>query len=129
MADLCLLGEDGAVEQRWEIGDQPAAVGRDEAADITIRDNTLSRLHFMVWREGDSFRIKDLNSANGTWVDGERVQETTLRNYVCIAVGRTLFIFREHGRGVGLAGTLPALAAQRAASSIRVAAAPDAPRV
>jgi pSer/pThr/pTyr-binding forkhead associated (FHA) protein len=128
MADLCLLAEDGAVEQQWAIGDQPAAVGRDEAADITIHDNTLSRLHFMVWREGDSFRIKDLNSENGTWVDGERVQETTLRNYVCIAVGRTLFIFREHGRAVGPAGTLPALAAQRSASSIRIAAAPDAPR-
>jgi hypothetical protein len=37
-ADLVLLAEDGAAAQRWVIGDQPAAVGRDETADITIGD-------------------------------------------------------------------------------------------
>ena len=41
MADLCLLAEDGAVVQRWAIGDQAAAVGRDETADITITLGTL----------------------------------------------------------------------------------------
>jgi pSer/pThr/pTyr-binding forkhead associated (FHA) protein len=127
MADLCLLAEDGTVARRWTIGDQPAAVGRDEAADITIPDNTLSRQHFLIWREGDSFRIKDLNSENGTSVDGERVQEATLRNVVCVAAGRTLFIFRENGF---LASPMPALSyvtAQRVASSTRIAAAPNAP--
>ena len=59
MADLCLLAEDGTVAERWNIGDQPMAVGRDETADITIRDGTLSRRHFLIWREGDSFLIKD----------------------------------------------------------------------
>ena len=53
MADLCLLAEDGAVAQRWEIGDQPVAVGRDKAADVTIPDDTLSRRHFLIGgREG-----------------------------------------------------------------------------
>ena len=50
----------------------------------------------MIWREGDSFLIKDLNSQNGTWVGGQRVRETTLRHDVCIAAGRTLFMFSEH---------------------------------
>ena len=76
MADLCLLDENGAVAQRWEIGDQPVAVGRDEAADVVIPDDTLSRRHFLIWREGDGFLIKDLNSQNGTWVDGQRAQGT-----------------------------------------------------
>jgi pSer/pThr/pTyr-binding forkhead associated (FHA) protein len=95
MADLYLLAEDGAVAQRWEIGDEPVAVGRDESADIIIPDNTLSRRHFLIWREGDGFLVKDLNSQNGTWVDGQRARGTVLRHNVCIAAGRTLFMFSE----------------------------------
>jgi pSer/pThr/pTyr-binding forkhead associated (FHA) protein len=128
MADLYLLAEDGIEAQRWAIGDQPAAVGRDETADITIRDGTLSRRHFMIWREGDRFLIKDLNSQNGTWVDGQRVRGATLRGDVCIAAGRTLFMFSEHSLPVSPAAALSAaLTAQRAAGTARNVAAPDAP--
>jgi hypothetical protein len=80
MADLCVLDENGAIAQRREIGDQPVAVGRDETAEVTILDNTLSRRHFLIWRQQGRFRIKDLNSQNGTWVDGQRAQGTELRH-------------------------------------------------
>ena len=96
MAVLYLLAEDGAVAQRWEIGNNPVAFGRDKSADVTIHDETLSRRHFQIRREGDSILIKDLNSQNGTWVDGQRVQGTKLSHDVCIAAGRTLFMFSEH---------------------------------
>ena len=96
MAALCLLAEDGAVAQRWEIGDRPVAFGRDDTADVTIGDETLSRRHFLIQREGDNILIKDLNSQNGTWVDGQRVHGTKLSHDVCIAAGRTLFMFSEH---------------------------------
>jgi pSer/pThr/pTyr-binding forkhead associated (FHA) protein len=128
MADLCLLAEDGAVAQRWAIGDQPAAVGRDETADITIHDDALSRQHFMIWREGDTFLVKDLNSQNGTWVDGQRVQRATLRQDVCIAAGHTLFMFSEHDLPLSPAGTLAAaLAAQPAVGGTRPLANPAKP--
>jgi pSer/pThr/pTyr-binding forkhead associated (FHA) protein len=122
MADLYLLTEDGAVAQRWAIGDQAAAVGRDETADITIRDDTLSRRHFMIWREGDSFLIKDLNSQNGTWVDGQRAQGTKLCHNVCIAAGHTLFMFSVHPLPVSPAVALSAaVSAQSAAGGVRTA--------
>ena len=95
MAALCLLAEDGAVAQRWEIGDRPVAFGRDDTADVTIEDETLSRRHFLIQRDGDNILIKDLNSQNGTWVDGQRVQGIKLSHDVCIAAGRTLFMFSE----------------------------------
>ena len=128
MADLYLLTEDGAVAQRWAIGDQAAAVGRDESADITIRDDTLSRRHFMIWREGDSFLIKDLNSQNGTWVDGQRAQGTKLCHNVCIAAGHTLFMFSEHPLSASPAGVVSAaLAAQSVAGDTRTFASPAKP--
>jgi len=114
MADLCLLDENGATVQRWEVGDQPTAVGRDETADVTVPDNTLSRRHFMIWREGGSFLIKDLNSQNGTWVDGQRAQGTKLSHNVCIVAGRTVFMFSEHHLPATFAG-LPAPARPHAA--------------
>jgi pSer/pThr/pTyr-binding forkhead associated (FHA) protein len=101
MAGLCLLDENGAIAQRWELGDQPVAVGRDKAADVTVPDDTLSRRHFLIWQEGAGFLIKDLNSQNGTWVDGQRTQMTKLRHDVCILAGRTLFMFSEHLPALG----------------------------
>ena len=96
MAELCLLDENGAIAQRWEIGNQPVAVGRDESADVLIPDDTLSRRHFLIWRQGESFLIKDLGSQNGTWADGQRAQGTKLGHNVCIVAGRTVFMFSEH---------------------------------
>jgi pSer/pThr/pTyr-binding forkhead associated (FHA) protein len=97
MASLCLLNENGATVQQWEIGDQPVSFGRDDIANWTIPDATLSRRHFEIWREGETFLIKDLNSENGTWVGGQRAKGTPLRQNVCIVAGRTVFIFSEHG--------------------------------
>jgi pSer/pThr/pTyr-binding forkhead associated (FHA) protein len=97
MAHLCLLTENGAVAQRWEIGERSVAVGRDKTADVTLPDDTLSRRHFLVRREGEGFLIKDLNSQNGTWVDGQRVRETPLRHQVSITAGRMRFLFSLPG--------------------------------
>ena len=96
MADLYLLDDDGAAVEGWELGDLPVAVGRDETADVIVPDDTLSRRHFLIWREGESFLIKDLSSQNGTWVDGERAEGTKLSHDVCIVAGRTVFMFCEH---------------------------------
>ena len=101
MAGLCLLDENGAIAQRWELGDQPMAVGRDKVADVTVPDDTLSRRHFLIEKEGTGFLIKDLDSQNGTWVDGQRTQMTQLRHDVCIVAGRTVFMFSEHLPAVG----------------------------
>jgi pSer/pThr/pTyr-binding forkhead associated (FHA) protein len=95
MATLCLLNDDGAVADRWEIGNQPVAVGRDESADVIIDDQTLSRRHFVILREGEDCLLKDLNSQNGTWVDGRPAlaEATKLRHHDCILAGRTVFLF------------------------------------
>jgi pSer/pThr/pTyr-binding forkhead associated (FHA) protein len=107
MASLCLLGEDGTVVQRWELGDQPVAIGRDDTADVTIDDATLSRRHFMIWRDEKGYLIKDLDSQNGTWVDGQRARGTKLHQNDCILAGRTLFLFSEHAKSTAALNGLP----------------------
>ncbi len=97
MASLCLLAEDGATAERWELRDKPVAVGRGEAADLVISDATLSRRHFLIVPEAGHYVVKDLNSQNGTFVDGQPAQGTRLHHHDCIAAGRSLFIFSEPG--------------------------------
>jgi predicted component of type VI protein secretion system len=109
MAGLCILDENGAIAQRWELGDQPVAVGRAKTADVTILDDTLSRRHFLIWQEGEGFLIKDLNSQNGTWVDGQRTQMAKLSHDVCIVAGRSVFMFCEKLPAVGTVANALAL--------------------
>jgi len=99
MASLCLLGEDGALARRWELGEQPIAVGRDASANVVVDDATLSRRHFMIELEAGSYFLKDLASQNGTWVDGKPAQRTKLRHHDCILAGRTIFLFSEQTSG------------------------------
>jgi pSer/pThr/pTyr-binding forkhead associated (FHA) protein len=96
MANLCLLDDVGAIAQRWELADQPVAVGRDASADVTINDDSLSHRHFAILREGETYMLKDLDSQKGTWVGGQRARAAAkLRHNECIAAGRSLFLFRE----------------------------------
>jgi pSer/pThr/pTyr-binding forkhead associated (FHA) protein len=95
MATLCLLDENGAIARRWEVGKEPVSVGRDDSAEVMLEDDSLSRRHFIVFREKDGYSIQDLDSQNGTWVDGKRTHTTKLKHHDCIVAGRTVFLFDE----------------------------------
>lgn len=47
--------------------------GRGSDADVRFPDQSLSRLHATVYREGDRVWIVDENSSNGSFVNGQRV--------------------------------------------------------
>ncbi|OFS28271.1 hypothetical protein HMPREF3086_01575 [Dietzia sp. HMSC21D01] len=55
----------------------PVALGRDpsfaDAAAFASFDN-ISRRHATVWFDGTTLEVKDNGSANGTWVDGRRLE-------------------------------------------------------
>jgi pSer/pThr/pTyr-binding forkhead associated (FHA) protein len=105
MASLCLLDDNGITSRRWELGDKPLAVGRGKSSDIMIEDASLSRRHFVVEREGDTYLLRDLDSQNGTWVDGRRARSTKLHHHDCILAGRTIFMFNEHAAAVPAGST------------------------
>ena len=95
MATLYQIGEDGSREERCEIGDAPVIVGRNGRAHVRVDDDGVSRRHFAIVRDGEDYVIKDLNSRNGTWVEGRRVFAEKLRHNDCILAGRTEFIFAD----------------------------------
>lgn len=107
---LVLQGPDKG--RRFELPDAPALVGR-ESRSLPITDNTVSRKHCELFpTEDQSWMLKDLGSANGTWINGQRVERTAvLKLGDQIRVGRTILVFgaqpgvsRAAGGSVRLAG-------------------------
>lgn len=62
-------------------------VGRREDADIQVRDDGVSRRHATLRVLGEGAEIKDLGSANGTFVDGQKVNEARLVNGSRLSIG------------------------------------------
>jgi pSer/pThr/pTyr-binding forkhead associated (FHA) protein len=95
MTRLYQIGEDGSQAGQWDIREEPLLVGRSSQAQIRLEDEGVSRRHFLIVRDGGDCVIKDLNSRNGTWVDGYRVFAEKLRHNDSILAGRTVFVFAD----------------------------------
>jgi pSer/pThr/pTyr-binding forkhead associated (FHA) protein len=75
-APLVLVGETGAFTgRRWELSERTTRVGRDPAAAIVIQDSSVSRFHAQITRQASGYYLADLESSNGTQVNGESVSE------------------------------------------------------
>ena len=71
-------------------------IGRDPSNLLSISDPSLSRRHCALSREGDSYRIRDLDSRNGTSVNGAAIKDVRLCHGDQIAVGDSIFLLLLH---------------------------------
>lgn len=75
------------------LGDEPITIGRDAEATVFIDDPSLSRVHVRFASMHDAFFIQDLESTNGTFIDGERLTEARmLHDGARIQLGRDTLI-------------------------------------
>jgi len=72
-----------------KITDQPVTIGRSAKCEIVLRDDNVSRQHCRISLWDGEYIVKDLDSANGTFVNGERVDEAVLKNGDLVACGDT----------------------------------------
>ena len=70
-----LLADDG---RTFNIGDRPLVIGRSPDVDVVINDSNVSRRHAEVWRTNEGVAIRDLESTNGTFVNGHRITSVSL---------------------------------------------------
>jgi pSer/pThr/pTyr-binding forkhead associated (FHA) protein len=59
--------------QRYPLVRDSAVLGRDPACDVIVDASAVSRRHARVFRQNDKFFVEDLNSRNGTFVNGQQV--------------------------------------------------------
>lgn len=69
-------------------------VGRAEGNNIVINDTLSSRWHLEIWWDGHNFMVQDLESSNGTLLNGEQVKSATLNDKDEIEIGLHKFIYR-----------------------------------
>lgn len=72
-------------------------IGRREDCDLRIPLGEVSRKHCRLVRDGDSLRLEDLGSSNGTYHNGQRVQEALLSPGDSIQVGPLVFVLQIDG--------------------------------
>ncbi|TQV73058.1 FHA domain-containing protein [Aliikangiella marina] len=68
-------------------------VGRRPTADIVLEDASVSSMHAQIIKQGDDWKVLNLLSSNGTFVNGEKVSEKFITSGDRIAFAGAEFVF------------------------------------
>src|SRR5579871_3957714 len=71
----------------------PVTIGREEDNTIQLNDERVSRFHAKVQEDGGRVILTDLDSTNGTRVNGHPVQMRILQHGDQVSLGRSLLVF------------------------------------
>jgi Protein of unknown function (DUF3662)/Inner membrane component of T3SS, cytoplasmic domain len=81
--------------KRHDLDKRRVVIGRSRDCDIQVADANVSRRHAEVRQEGAAHWVVDLDSTNGTEVNGRRLKRAKLRPGDRITVGSTELVFRR----------------------------------
>jgi uncharacterized protein involved in exopolysaccharide biosynthesis len=80
----------------YVLGRLDRTLGRSPAADIQVDEAAVSQLHARIFVQAGRYRIEDLDSTNGTYVNGERIrQDVVLRPGDVLSLGETQLQYME----------------------------------
>jgi pSer/pThr/pTyr-binding forkhead associated (FHA) protein len=89
MASHYLLVRKGAGVGALHLVNRPLTLGRGTSADVMIADEAVSREHAAVRVDGATVVVEDLESSNGTIVNGNQVAQARLEDGDVIQLGGT----------------------------------------
>jgi transcriptional regulator with GAF, ATPase, and Fis domain len=81
------------VDSTYFLTEPEMRIGRDPSNSLAISDLSLSRRHCLVVRDEDGYKLCDLESRNGTFVNGVVVSEKRLNHGDQISVGESILVF------------------------------------
>ncbi|MEE8177964.1 MAG: FHA domain-containing protein, partial [Acidobacteriota bacterium] len=94
-------------EEVYPLDADQIVIGRISDADIHLTDRSITRRHAKIVRDGQGFSLFDLNSSQGTYVNGRQVKQHRLRHgdRIRLGKGRVEFLYVTDAAGsAGLAG-------------------------
>ncbi len=80
--------------RQFTLDDNLVVLGRRETCDVYLPDASVSRRHAVVMRQGRRYVIRDQGSTNGTYVNGEKVENKVLGHGDIIKLGKTVLVFK-----------------------------------
>ncbi len=92
--DVLVVASGSTAGSRYELDKEVTTVGRHENSDLLLDDVSVSRHHAIITRTASGrITLRDLNSLNGTYVNGARVQESTLHSADEVQIGKFKLVF------------------------------------
>ena len=85
---------DTVAKRRFQLAPGETVVfGRDNSCQVQIKDATVSRYHAEIQWVEDAFQLQDLDSSNGTHVNGFAIEQVELHVGDKIKIGDSTFVF------------------------------------
>ncbi|MEO1999965.1 MAG: FHA domain-containing protein, partial [Planctomycetaceae bacterium] len=108
---LVIHGADEGARFEMELG-ASIGIGRHVSNKVHLIDSEISREHARIESDGTIFQLVDLNSSNGTYVNGTAIETHRLCGGDRVHVGRTVMVFSAQvgpssGGAVGMIDLLP----------------------
>ena len=79
--------ESGTADKSEYLFTQPFRCGRDKTCEVRLNDTAVSRFHAEFWFSDDRWWILDLQSANGSYLDGRRVERAQIVTLARVQLG------------------------------------------
>lgn len=96
--DVVLVMFKDKQRREFPLQGERTVLGRRQDCDLRVPTKDVSRQHCAVEVEGDKLVVKDLGSANGTFVNGKRVAEQALKPGDRVRVGPVTFVVQIEGK-------------------------------
>jgi pSer/pThr/pTyr-binding forkhead associated (FHA) protein len=78
---VLIIHEGERAGQRWTVQGETLIIGRGTDCDLVLPERQVSREHVKIKLIGDTYYVEDLDSKNGTWVNGQQLKgERTLKD-------------------------------------------------
>lgn len=91
-----LVGSQGTFKnKRFNVPNGRSTLGRDNQNDIIVNDDSVSLVHARLIEKDGHFRVLNLLSTNGTWVNNKKVSDSPLRNGDKVCFGEAEFVFQQ----------------------------------
>lgn len=79
--------------QQFILNKDKIEVGRRPSSDLLLNESSVSAMHAQIIKSGDNWKVLNLLSSNGTFVNGEKVAEKVIKSGDRIAFAEAEFVF------------------------------------
>src|SRR3979411_2544036 len=87
-ANFIVKGPSG-VEKAYPMRAITVTIGRSDQCDIAVKDTSMAGRHAEISKINGEIRVRDMGSANGIWLNGERVEDVELFDGDVLRLGQT----------------------------------------
>jgi adenylate cyclase len=95
-ARLSVTDTSTGLTSEYQLISPESRIGRaPQANDIVLKQAQVSREHAIIRAEGETFRLIDLDSSNGTKIDGQRIKDCLLDDGDTFTIGRFQLVFHK----------------------------------